>query len=135
MKTNIRTYISFFWEDFDVNKFTKLLSIDPTETYKKWDKSIKNPKSPLKKETCWNFSTKTIETYYLEESLWIIVNKFESRIDVINNFVKDNNLDVKIFIIPIIENNITPSLYFNKKILNFIHSIWAEIDMDTYINP
>jgi len=132
--TNIKVYISIFWDTFNIEELTKILWITPTESYYKWDKSLIFKTAPIRKETCWEYSTLSIETYELDKVFIIIVNTFKKKIDLINKFVKENNLFVKLFIVPIIENWITPTLYFNREIIDFAYNLNAEIDIDMYVN-
>lgn len=133
-KTSIEIYISIFWDYFNIDELSNLLNIIPTSSWYKWNRDTKFPNAPPKKETSWDYSFWTFETYFLDEICFKIIKKFTPKISIINEFIKKNNLEIKIFIIPIVENQLTPSLFFNKKFINFIYKLNAEIDIDMYIN-
>jgi len=129
-KTRSNMYISIFWNSFDINELIKILWIKPTESYRKWKKNLKNIKAPLRQETSWEYSTWYIENYDISINYKIILTKFADKVNIINKFVKNNNLDIKITISSIIEDNIMPWLYFEKDFIKFLNNIWAELDID-----
>ena len=132
--TSIAIELFIFWDNFKIKELTKILQVSPIKYWKKWDINIDNTKAPARHETNWEYSTWEIETPDFEIVVNIILNIFEDKINGINKFVNENDLNVKLCIITRIENKITPALYFNKRLLKFLYDLNAEVDTDMYIN-
>ncbi|PIE85536.1 hypothetical protein CSA08_01385 [Candidatus Gracilibacteria bacterium] len=133
-KTNIEMILSIFGDSFDVNDFTKIIGITPTVTWSKGDLNVEYPSRPSRQETHWGYSTGSIESYNMDDISKKILQLFGNKIEILKSFITHHNLYVKIYIVPIIENNNIPSFYFDREFLKFVYKIGAEIDMDMYIN-
>ncbi len=132
--TSIMIELTIFGKKFNTEKLTKILQVSPTKYWQKWEINIDNTKGPARHETSWQYSTWEIETYDFENVANMILDLFESKVSIISNFVNENNLSTKLYIVPIVENQITPALYFNKRLLKFLYDLNAEVDIDMYVN-
>lgn len=131
--TNISIELSIYWDSFDIDKLTKILSISPTEIWIKWDNNTNKLISKKRLETNWSYSLWKKYTPFFDELTMEFIKVFDSKIDIINKFVKENNLSVKISSVINIVNWITPSLFFNKEFIEFIYQLNSEVDIDMYV--
>jgi hypothetical protein len=129
--TQINTIISFFGDLLDPHLFSQLIGFSPTDFWFKGD--IVPNRKIFRQETCWEYSQGFIETLDLVEAYSDILDKFKNNISRIENYLKSNNIYVKIDIVVEVYDNQSPSLYFNKDILNFINRLDGNIDIDLYI--
>lgn len=138
--TQLQLILSVFEDNFDPKDFSKFIKMEPTEFWYKGDhipitgRLRLKPGEPLptKKESCWHYSTGYIETIEFQEVSEQFAKIFNDKIQLINDYVTDKNLMVKIFIVAEIDIYNKPGFYFSRKFLNLAHSLNAEIDMDTY---
>ena len=129
-KTSIMVELAVFGDEFDPEVMTKRLSIFPDRFWKKGD-SIRNLKI-VRKESSWMLSTGYVESLYLENQLKEIIARLYPKKDEFIALKKELNVDCKIFAVAIIRDNQTPSIYFDSSVIDFIHEIDAEIDIDLY---
>lgn len=130
-KTKIRIDFSVFGESFNPNELTRLVDIIPTST------GLKGQLIPNRNITCkecaWDYSTGPRETLQFDDLSTQVVTLFKNKISIINDFVAQHNLSIKIFVVIEIQQKQPPSLYLDKEFLMFVNNINAEIDMDLYI--
>lgn len=129
-ETNINIELSIFWDSFNLDQFTEIIWLNPSKTWNKWDK---NNNAPNRFETHWSYSIWSVKTPFLDNVTSILINTFNNKLDIINKFVKENNLSVKVESVIKIEEGITPWLFINKDFIYFLYKLWAEFDIDTYI--
>lgn len=141
-KTKVMAYFSLFGEEFPVNEVTKLLSIEPTESYNKGDVIVrqKNDKTisttvHYRKETAWVLSSGYQESYDVTEQLAQVLEPLKNKTAIINQLRKRYRLDCLFSIVIIMENGQTPALHLDNKQIEFANSIEAEFDIDLYANP
>lgn len=129
-KTNIMVEFCIIGDEFDPQEITKNLKIEPTECYIKGSRGDYGFK---KKETCWSIDTGYIDTLYISEPfdylLDRLINVKETIVKLKNNF----GLDCKFFVVINIVQDMKPAIYLDKKILDFVNYVDAEIDFDLYI--
>ena len=131
-ETNINIELVIFWDSFNIDECTNTIWLNPTETWNKWDKNTKT-NAPNRYETHWSYSIWVFKTPFFDDITSVFINKFDNKLDIINKFVEDNNLSVKIISVIKIENGITPWLFINKDFISFLYKLWAELDIDEYI--
>lgn len=141
-KTKVMAYFSLFGEEFPVNEVTKLLSIEPTESYNKGDVIVRQKNDKIisttvhyRKETAWVLSSGYQESYDVTEQLAQVLEPFKNKTAIINQLRKRYRLDCLFSIVIIMENGQTPALHLDKKQIEFANSIEAEFDIDLYANP
>lgn len=129
-KTNLMVEFSIMGEDFDPEKITKMLMVEPTECYMKGSKNKRNFEM---KETCWSISTGYIETLYISELFDELLHKLANKKEIIVKLKEAYNLTCKFFIIINIEENNKPAIYLDKEVVAFANFLEAEFDFDMYI--
>jgi Domain of unknown function (DUF4279) len=130
-KTQINVELSIFGDNFITDSLSDSLLIKPTATWIK-GYEIKGRKNVFRKETSWRFETGFIETLFLDGVLKNLIDIFENKVEIIKNFIKNNDLRVKVFIVIEIYDEEKPAIYFDSNFLNFINGLGAEIDVDMY---
>lgn len=138
--TQIKIIVSLYGENFNPLDFSEYVKITPTDFWNKGDeipqrKGLvrKGDIIPLRKENAWEYSTDFIKTLYFDEVSEIIIHKFREKTPEINNYIKQNELDVKIDIVVEIADNQTPALTFNRSFLALTSQLKAEMDIDIYL--
>ncbi|WP_410878871.1 DUF4279 domain-containing protein [Myroides sp. DW712] len=132
--TNFRLIYAIFGDSWDPKEFTDVIGITPTAYWKKGDKIDKyHPNVVLRKETNWEYSFGKTETLFSEDVTEQFVELFSSKVDTIVNYINENNLESKLFIIPEIFPNQIPGIYLDKRLLNLLVKLNAEIDIDLYV--
>lgn len=141
-KTKVMAYFSLFGEEFPVNEVTKLLSIEPTESYNKGDVIVRQKNDKIisttvhyRKETAWVLSSGYQESYDVTEQLAQVLEPLKNKTAIINQIRKRYRLDCLFSIVIIMENGQTPALHLDNKQIEFANSIEAEFDIDLYANP
>ncbi|MGS4345506.1 DUF4279 domain-containing protein [Myroides odoratus] len=132
--TNFRLIYAIFGDSWDPKEFTDVIGITPTAYWKKGDKIDKyHPNVVLRKETNWEYSFGKTKTLFSEDVTEQFVELFSSKVDTIVNYINENNLESKLFIIPEIFPNQIPGIYLDKRLLNLLVKLNAEIDIDLYV--
>lgn len=132
--TNFRLIYAIFGDSWDPKEFTDVIGIAPTAYWKKGDKIDKyHPNVVLRKETNWEYSFGKTKTLFSEDVTEQFVELFSSKVDTIVNYINENNLESKLFIIPEIFPNQIPGIYLDKRLLNLLVKLNAEIDIDLYV--
>ncbi|AJA68733.1 DUF4279 domain-containing protein [Myroides odoratimimus] len=132
--TNFRLIYSIFGDNWNPRELTKAIGIIPTAYWKKGDRIDKyHPNVVLRKETNWEYSFRKTNTLLSEDVTEQFVELFSSKVDIIVKYINDNNLTSKLFIIPEIFPNQVPGIFFDKRLLNLLVKLNAEIDIDLYV--
>ncbi len=131
--TRILIEFSVYGDNLSPEEFTKVTKLKPTFFCYKGDvvKGIKVHR--VEEVNLWSYDF----NYFEELDLGIILNKFESiiipNLDEISKYIKSNLLESRLSIVVKIEDNQAPALYFERRILNLLDKLNADIDLDTYV--
>lgn len=128
---NIKLVFSIYGDHFNPLDLNTLTRVDDSVYWHKGD-ALKN-KSILRKETAWEYTIEGSNILHFSNIEDEFINKFLEYKYIIKQYLIDNNLKAKIDIVVEIVNRISPSMYFGKKLIDFISSIECEIDIDIYI--
>ena len=131
-RTNVKAYFSLFGDDFPLDDVSLMLDTQPTETRAKGQLSRNNT---IINETSWTLGTEYEESLDVSEQLNKIVKRLIHKVDTINQLQQNYNLRCKFVIVIKIEDGMTPSLFFDQRIIEIISKLKAEIDIDLYANP
>ena len=141
-KTQVMVYFSLYGDEFPIDFVSETLKIAPTKAYKKGEVIVRphNPnvistKTLYRKETAWELSTSYQESYDVKEQMDEIVGPLKNKATIINQLKEKYKLECKIFIVIVMENGYSPSLYLDNEQIEFANSVKAEIDIDLYANP
>lgn len=134
-KTQVRVYLSIFGDSFPLEDITEKLEIEPSNTYRKGDRIPNRSSKLLRKETSWDLDTGYQESFDVEEQLQQIIMPLRNKVSIIQEIKQTYSVVCKFFIVIIMEEGDTPSLYLDTDVINFASSIGAEFDIDLYANP
>jgi len=126
-ESNNFLYFSFDTENFDTEKITEELNIQPT--------SLMIIKELIPKSTAWKYQIDAGNEIDLETFLEKLINIFEPKIEIINRLKDEFNLSTRIqFVIDIDINPDSSTPYFglNKRAINFLSRTETEVDFDLY---
>jgi len=131
MTNECEVYFRLFGDDFDPIKITEILRIEPT--------SAKRKGSPLPKKAYWKLSTGKIEADFIDvyEMVSSLVDRLIPLTEEINRAQSKYHLEAVLQVVLWIstdETISTPAIGFDVKAINFLNSVGASIDIDTYKN-
>ena len=114
---------------FDIDEFSKIINISPTEFAYKGDKL----KFRVSTDTFWKYSFKDIISLFVEDSLKPLEKIVTPKIEEISSFIQKNNL--KSIMRFKVETNKEPSpaIVFDNNIVKLLYKLNASIDLDLYI--
>ncbi len=120
-------YFSFDADNFEIEKITTELNIEPT--------SVTIKKEPFPKSTTWNYRIEAGNDTNLESYLKKLIDIFEPKIEIINGLKNKYDLTTRIqFVIDIDINPESSTPYFglNKRTIDFLYNTKTEVDFDLY---
>lgn len=126
-KCNNYIYFAFDAIEFDTEKVTEKLNIQPT--------SVRVKKDPIPKATSWKYQIEVGDAIDLETPLGKLIDIFEMKIEAINKLKEKYNLETRIqFVIDVDINPESSTPYFglNKRTINFLNQTRTEVDFDLY---
>ena len=136
--TEVMAYFSIVGDHFPLEKITKELAIQPTETYVKGEiiNEITVPTSSEVRrriETDWTLSTGYQKSYDINDQLKPLLISLEGKQQDLILLKEKYGLTYLFMIVIKIENNEKPAMYLEKDIIDFASNIEAEIQFDLYI--
>ena len=123
-QTNIMVEFVVIGDEFPLDTVTERLGVKPSNMYMKGDH---------RKETAWCISTGYENSLDVGEQLNKLISILDHKQQVLNQLKEEYDLDYKFFIVVKIEQNQSPGVYFDKRIIKFAHDIQAEFDIDLYV--
>ncbi|WP_028595290.1 DUF4279 domain-containing protein [Paenibacillus assamensis] len=139
-KTNVRACFSLYGDEFPLEYVTEKIGLKPSMGYRKGDLISAKQSDKLgitiqRKETAWQLETNYEESLDVDNQLSKIIDILHGKREVINEIRKDFELECRLDIVIIMEKGYTPAFSLNRKVIDFIHFIQAEIEIDLYANP
>jgi len=120
-------YFSFDANDFDTEKITAELNIEPT--------SVMIKKEPVPKSTSWEYKIEAGNEIDLESYLQQLIDIFEPKAEIINGLKNKYDLTTRIqFVVDIDINPESSTPYFglNKRTIDFLAKTGTDVDFDLY---
>ncbi len=123
--------------EFVPEDLTKRLGVSPTDSCAK---GARNPERGTPRHSIWNVSTERItaeciDVYELAEK---VVDQLESKAIEVRNAVQELELHAVLQVVihfSTDDNISTPAIGFSSRVLEFLATVGATIDIDTYILP
>lgn len=131
-KTRIKLELALFGGLLNPLVFSDLIGINPTEYWNEGEEVPGNRFNLKRKETVWHYTIDYIETVDIEGITSEFSKVFSDKVDLIKNYLNKYRVEAKVYFVIEIWNEESPSVYFNKRFLNLINEINAEIDIDLY---
>lgn len=126
-----RVYFALYGKDFDSDEVTRLVGLEPTAARHKAD--------PKPKHSIWEVSSDcikddVIDTYEKPSALVARLKPYAGKIaDVKKQLGCEAVLEVVLWITTD-ESKSTPAISFDPKVISFLATVGASIDVDTYRN-
>lgn len=114
--------------DFEPFELTEKLQIQPTATWYKGDIIRQNL---YRKETCWRLETKRITASDFNDIFTELMNILSEKIDILSDYVKKNNLCVKIYPVIVVSDSM-PIIIISPEIQKILLSLHAILEFDMY---
>ena len=127
--TRIKLTFIVYGDMFDIDEFSKIINISPTEFAYKGDKL----KFRISTETFWEYSFKDIISLYVEDSLKPLKKIITPRIEEISSFIQKNNLKSIMRFKVETNKEPAPAIVFENNIINLLSKLNSSIDLDLYI--
>lgn len=131
-RTVVRSALRIVGDDFDPEQLSELLQVSPGRTWKKGDKirdtGYTHPFS------AWIYETAASESLSLADPAKQLQNVFMSKAGQLHSLKKELDLDLCIDFVVVIEDGTPPSMHLDAEFLDFVVSVGAELDIDTYVN-
>lgn len=120
----------FIPEEYNVDKITGLLKMEPT---KKWVKDESNPKPLYRDSSGWEKSSAEIFSFGFDEPFSNFLKELEGVWPAIRQLITKDKLSCKMdVVIKIYKGSTMPGIYIDEKILAILSSINCSIDFDMY---
>ena len=114
---------------FDIDEFSKIINISPTEFAYKGDKL----KFRISTDTFWKYSFKDIISLFVEDSLKSLKKIIIPRIEEIASFMQKNNLKSIMRFKVETNKEPAPAIVFENNTINLLSKLNSSIDLDLYI--
>ena len=131
-KTNIRVDFRILGNNYDIQRISNSLNIEPTHFWNIGDNIRQTSKK--REYTCWILSTGYEETLDVNTQLIKIQELLMEKTILLNELKESYDLNYNIEVIIKIENGEVPAIYIESETIQFAASIGARFDFDTYIN-
>ncbi len=120
----------FIPEEYNVDKITGLLKIEPA---KKWIKDEANPKPLYRDSSGWEKSSAEVFSFGFDEPFSNFLKELECAWPSIKQLITEDKLSCKMdVVIKIYEGSTMPGICIDEKILAILSSINCSIDFDMY---
>ncbi|PEL14406.1 hypothetical protein CN601_00590 [Bacillus sp. AFS017336] len=140
--TSVMTYFEIKGDNFPIEYVTKLLEINPTNSYIKGEEIITTRKRkiiPIKRRyrtyTSWKLSTNYIETLDANKQAKEIIGSLLSKVNELIAIKRIYECEFVLMQVPIIENGCCPAIWYDQDVINFCSKIEASIEIDLFANP
>ena len=130
-KTNVKVEFSIYGDDFNPDRITKRLNINPEKVWRKGEQVGKH--NILRKENCWMISTGYQESLDINNQLYLILQLLQSVKEELMALKNEIMADFKIDIVINIEDNQTPAMYLDNEVIHFCNDFDITLDFDLYI--
>lgn len=132
-KSNSYVYFALSGDDFDPKQVSARIGIEPTESWQKGDKGKYNPSMSF---ASWKLSTaKGMEPILMDNLVLEIVDRLYDKVEVINQIKKEFELNSILEIVmdvDINEEQSTPALGHDLKVIEFLYKTQTRTDVDIY---
>ncbi|EJF54900.1 hypothetical protein SapgrDRAFT_3255 [Saprospira grandis DSM 2844] len=127
METNVRARFVLFSEGkIEQDKISQQLDLLPTR------EGVNMKVEPA--EAFWELAIDTKITFYTEEVTNELLTLLEGKETVLLKLKNEFALKSKLYIVPVAENKILPSIDINKRLLRFLYLTDTALDIDLYVN-
>lgn len=130
-KTSVRVEFRILGDNFDPNKITSELGINPNKQWTVGDKGKISNK--IMECSCWEICTDYEESLDINNQLKKIIDVVKTKKQKLVEIKKQYSLEYIFGIIIRIENNMSPAVYINIEDIELASEIKAEFDFDIYI--
>ena len=125
--TTIRLSFCIYGDYFDVDKVTNIIGFPPTETAYRGDQL----KYRVSEETFWEYKFAPIETLLVEDCLAEFEQMVKPVLKELSAFIKAHQLTTQLRFC-VNQYEINAALTFETTILDILHQLNGEIDIDQY---
>ncbi|WP_061224955.1 DUF4279 domain-containing protein [Leptospira weilii] len=131
--TQVKVDFSLIGDEFSPEYISQVLSLTPTETYRKGEDFVFGKTVLQRKETCWSLATNYEESLDINIQLDKVIVQLEDKIEAIIALMEKYNLITKIFIVIYIKDDQSPAMYFHSEKIDFFQRIRSNVEFDLYV--
>lgn len=129
--TNVKAEFVIIGDALNPKLLTNELGVTPTQFWRKGDKI--EGKNINKQDSCWIIGTNYEESFDINDQLYGLIAILEKKQEILKELKTKFNFEYLFVIVINVENNELPAMHFDRKFLDFVHSIEAEFYIDLYI--
>lgn len=133
MCTNIKTEFVITGENFDLDRITQELEIQPTEQWIKGEQIPNRNKKIVRVDTCWSYSLGEEVSLDMNNQLIKLLELLSPKKNKLLELKKMFNIEFLILVIINVENDNKPTISIKTPAVEFLHYINAELDVALYI--
>ncbi len=134
-KTNIFVKFSISGEEFNPNIVTSILSINPTNCWRKGDcYRTKSNTTLMRKYSNWEIRSKKEESFDMGTQMNKILDLFIGKESLFVDLKSKYDINFIIFVVIVVEKGETPAIYLDERTIKFANDIGATFDFDLYVN-
>lgn len=132
-KNYCRTYFKIVGDNFDPEEITKLLGIEPNDSWKSDD--LRKDGNPYG-FSLWECGYNDKYHVYTEKQMEKTIAPLTKKIKILKKIREELNVEFYLVIVPeLYVDEINPCLAPSMKIIDFCHATRTQIDIDLYLYP
>jgi len=131
-KSNSYIYFAFKGDNFDPNKVTNQLEIEPSNS---WRIGESGKHTQQQKYSCWQLSSTSDELLDMDKLVNEVLSQLSGKIEQINKLKEQLRLETVLEIVMYIDTNkeqSTPFIGHNLETIEFLHKTGTTTDVDIY---
>lgn len=129
-KTKVMAKFSILGDEFEPDKITEILAIQPSTTWKKGE-PIPN-RVHRRIETSWSIDTGYEESYDTNDQVEKLCEVLKGKAEVLKQLKNDLGVKLLFGIVVTIENEETPAMGLSRDFTKLLHDMGAEVYIDLY---
>jgi hypothetical protein len=130
--TRIKLLFSVFGDFINLEEFEKIINVSSTTFWQKGDPVSHRKNGLVRQEACWEYSFGFSNNSNLDELTKKFVEVIEPNHFLLECFIKENNLQSKVYLVVEIMNDEKPCLFIGKNFMEILVRMNGELDIDLY---
>jgi hypothetical protein len=128
--SEIYAELSVCGEPLEPTAVTETLGLEPSTTWRRGD--LKGRRTDATYDYgCWRFCT-VQNRLSLEEHVAVLMEVFSDRVDLIRSLCDEEGFEIEVGAV-VYQRGESPDISLSKQAINWISSIGASLDIDTYL--
>ncbi|MDC9591400.1 DUF4279 domain-containing protein [Xenorhabdus sp. XENO-10] len=130
-KTTVKVYFLVVGDNIHPEDITRKLSLQPDESWAKGD--LIPGRDKCREYNYWSIGTDYEESLNISDQFNKVLLLLKDKEDILIEMSRNGELECQFNVVIAIENNIKPGIHLDNTLLEKIHKLNAEVDIDLYI--